>query len=248
MNNIQNQIEKCEQAIEQVRLMINNQKRPSQTINYTNVYNELYALIHLIPNEYSAYRDRLRDKILPNLKTKDQMSSDNFGRPIMIPNNGINPYSFGEAIATIRYLSLAVKKQNTIGDIKKNDEYVNSERISELENVSTQKFDLTKLIKFCKELNHAYVNGSYLTIPLLVRAIIDHIPPIFGKAIFDEVRGSYGTRSFKDNMNKLESCRKIADSIIHTKIRNKEVLPNKTQINFKADLDVLLGEIYRIFK
>jgi hypothetical protein len=42
-----------------------------------------------------------------------------------------------------------------------------------------------------------------------------------------------------------KSSRKIADSYLHTHIRNKETLPNKTQINFKYDLDVLLQEIVR---
>jgi len=111
MAKLQSQVEKCQQAIDQVRSMINNQKLQSQIISYTNLYNELYTLIPLIPNEFSAYRDRLRDKILPNLKTKDQPGSDNFGRPIMIPNNGINPYSFGDAIATVHYLSMAMKKE-----------------------------------------------------------------------------------------------------------------------------------------
>jgi len=45
-----------------------------------------------------------------------------------------------------------------------------------------------------------------------------------------------------------KSSRKIADAFLHTHIRNKEVLPNKTQVNFSRDLDVLLGEIVRILK
>jgi len=131
----------------------------------------------------------------------------------------------------------------------KHVEYVDINRIMELNNITTNNFDLTKLIQFCIELNRAYNKKSYLTIPLLVRAIIDHVPPIFGKQNFTEVCGSCGTKSFKESMNILDkSSRKIADSIIHTQIRNKEVLPNETQINFKADLDVLLAEIYRILK
>lgn len=48
-------------------------------------------------------------------------------------------------------------------------------------------------------------------------------------------------------MSRLEnSSRKIADSYLHTKIRKKESLPNKTQVNFSNDIDVLLAEIIRI--
>jgi hypothetical protein len=82
----------------------------------------------------------------------------------------------------------------------------------------------------------------------LVRSVIDHIPPLFGKTNFAEVCGSHGTRSFKDSMNKLESCRKIADSYLHTQIRNRESLLTRTQIDFRADLDVLLQEIVRVKK
>lgn len=84
---------------------------------------------------------------------------------------------------------------------------------------------------------------------MIVRAIIDHIPPVFGKSNFAEVCGGYGTKSFRDSMNNLDkSSRKIADAYLHTPIRAKEVLPNRTQVNFKHDLDVLLQEIERVNK
>ncbi|WP_281636648.1 hypothetical protein [Flavobacterium marginilacus] len=128
-------------------------------------------------------------------------------------------------------------------------EYVHPQRIDELNKLSIEGFDLTKLIGLCNELNVANVNGMYLTIPMLIRAIIDHIPPLFGKATFIELTGSYGGRSFQEIMMRLEkSSRKIADSFLHQPIRNKEILPTETQINFKNEIDVLLGEIVRIHK
>lgn len=47
----------------------------------------------------------MRDKILPNLKTSDLISVNQFGQQLVTPQNGINPYSFGEVIATITYLN-----------------------------------------------------------------------------------------------------------------------------------------------
>jgi len=127
--------------------------------------------------------------------------------------------------------------------------YVDLDRINEITNLDNDSFDFTKLIAFLKELNSSYFNSSYLSIPLLVRAIIDHIPPIFGKEKFAEVCNNYGSRSFKENMNNLNnSSRKIADSFLHSRIRKQENLPNITQINFRNDLDVLLQEIVRIKK
>ena len=129
------------------------------------------------------------------------------------------------------------------------DSYVDLKRIDEISNISASEFDFTKLVALLKELNIAYYNGLYFSIPPLVRAIIDHIPPVFSKVNFKEVCGSCGTKSFKENMNILDkSSRKIADSYLHSQIRRNETLPNKTQINFKNDLDVLLQEIVRIMK
>lgn len=131
----------------------------------------------------------------------------------------------------------------------KSDNFVEPKRIDEIQNIQNTSFDFTKVIALLKELNIAYANGLFLTIPLLVRAFIDHIPPIFNKSDFNEISGSYGTRSFKDSMINLnKSSRKIADSFLHTQIRAQESLPNQTQINFKHDLDVLLQEIVRINK
>jgi hypothetical protein len=131
----------------------------------------------------------------------------------------------------------------------KTDFFVDNSRISEIIQISSSSFDFTKLIQILRELNLAYANSMYLTIPLLIRATIDHIPPVFDKVNFADVCGSYGTRSFKESMNNLEkSSRKIADSFLHTPIRNKETLPTEVQVNFKNDLDVLLQEIVRKMK
>lgn len=125
--------------------------------------------------------------------------------------------------------------------------FVDPKRIEDLEKIRNTHFDLTKLIKKCEELNIAYSTACYFSVGMLTRAIIDHIPPIFGRNSFNEVAGGYGSKSFKDSMMHLnKSSRKIADSFLHTHIRRKETLPTKTQVNFSSDLDVLLGEVIRI--
>lgn len=127
--------------------------------------------------------------------------------------------------------------------------YVNLDRINELRSVNSASYDLSRLVKLCEELNIAFQNISFLSIPMLVRAIVDHIPPIFVLRTFTEVTNNYGTKSFKESMTHLDnSSRKIADAFLHTPIRSKEVLPNYTQIDFSNDLDLLLAEIYRILK
>lgn len=109
------------------------------------------------------------------------------------------------------------------------------------------KFDFSRLLQMLVELDQAFSVENYISVILLVRAILDHIPPIFSLNSFAEVANNSGSKSFKDSMLHLEnSSRKIADSYLHTRIRIKESLPNKTQVNFSNDIDVLLAEIIRI--
>ncbi len=142
------------------------------------------------------------------------------------------------------YIIDQVKKENK--DLGEGSVFVDPERIKQLRKIGKEKFDLSKLIRKCEELNIVYSTKCYFAVGMLTRAITDHIPPIFNKKSFSEVSGSYGTKSFKDSMVHLDkSSRKIADSFLHTHIRRKEILPTKTQVNFSSDLDVLLGEIIR---
>jgi len=85
---------------------------------------------------------------------------------------------------------------------------------------------------------------------MLLRSIINHVPPIFGCKTFSEVVNNYkGSGSFKHSMEYLEiSLRKIADSYLHIPIRKKESLPNLTQVDYSSDLDILLAEICRLLK
>lgn len=105
MNKYREQLDKCTRAVDSIRNMINVRRIPSNAINYNELYSALYQLIPLIPEECHIFRDRLRDKILPNLKTSDLISVNQFGQQVITPQNGINPYSFGEVIATITYLN-----------------------------------------------------------------------------------------------------------------------------------------------
>lgn len=128
--------------------------------------------------------------------------------------------------------------------------YVDATRIEELKSLEGKSFDFSKLIRMCEELNICFAEGCYLAVAMLVRSVLDHVPPIFGCNGFAEVANNYnGSKSFKESMVHLEnSSRKIADSHLHQRIRSSESLPNKTQVNFTNDIDVLLAEIIRILR
>lgn len=129
--------------------------------------------------------------------------------------------------------------------------FVNPIRIDELRGINSNKFDLAKLIQLCEELNNAFITETIYTPLVLLRAIIDHVPPIFGFKTFAEVANNYsdGGKSFKKVMLHLDSpLRNIADHIIHSPVRKKEALPTKNQVDFTQELDLLLSEIVRILK
>ncbi len=141
-----------------------------------------------------------------------------------------------------------LKQQPTKG--KNLESYVDSERMEQLRAINSDRFDLSKLSGLCEELNKSYDSGCYLAVTMLIRAILDHVPPIFDCKSFADIANTYsGPKSFKASMIHLDnSLRKIADAYLHIQIRKSETLPNKTQVNFSPDLDVLLAEIVRILK
>ncbi len=146
-------------------------------------------------------------------------------------------------------ISKPKNKKSFTSETAKESYYIESSIILGLSQIKSEKYDLTKLIQMCKELNDNYSLGNYLASGMLIRSILDHIPPIFEKKTFTEVVNNYGTKSFRDIILPLDvSSRKISDSYLHTPIRNKEILPSKTQVSFQPNMDTLLSEIIRVFK
>lgn len=126
--------------------------------------------------------------------------------------------------------------------------YVDSTRIDELRALPRAAWDLTRLVRMLEELNDAYERGNFQTVPMLVRAIKDHVPPIFGESNFAGVYNN-STKSLKGNLERLEnSLKHIADGQLHMQIRSSEVLPTDSQVDFRSDLAVLLAEIVRRLK
>ena len=120
--------------------------------------------------------------------------------------------------------------------------YVDVSQIAALQGLKGGHWDFSRLVQLCVELNSAHQQDSYLTIAMLVRAITDHVPPIFVQPNFQGVANNYaGQKSFKKSMAHLDgSLRNIADSALHTQIRQRESVPGSTQVNFGADLAELV--------
>ena len=103
------------------------------------------------------------------------------------------------------------------------------------------------VVRICDELNCCFEDGSYFAVGGLLRALLDHVPPVFGFKNFRAVANSHGNRSIRGSLQHLEnSSRKISDSLLHQQIRAKESLPNRVTVDFSSDLDVLLAELIRV--
>jgi len=134
------------------------------------------------------------------------------------------------------------------GSLSKHSDYIAIERIAELDDIESDEFDLERLICLCEEINYAHQGQCHHAVIMLTRAIIDHVPPVFGAENFNEVANnrSGSARSFRDAMQQLNNVsRKIADGHLHLQVRRSEVLPTSQQVDFAGALDVLLAEIVR---
>jgi hypothetical protein len=129
--------------------------------------------------------------------------------------------------------------------------FIADSRIEELRKLASPDFDFQKLIRLCEELNSSYDQGNMYASAMLTRAILDHVPPLFGYKSFIEVANNYSGNghSFKDTMQHLEgAARKISDGHLHMPIRKSETLPTPQQVYCGSQLDALLSEIVRIMK
>jgi len=145
-------------------------------------------------------------------------------------------------------LHVDVKSGNKSTRVKRDELFVAEERIGQLRELHSTKWDFTKLVELCEELNIAAQNQCYLAVAMILRAIMDHVPPLFGFPTFEQVVSNYkGGRAFKDLMNRMDSSiRHVADIYLHRQIRKKQPLPSFQQVNCTTELDVLLTEIMTI--
>jgi len=122
--------------------------------------------------------------------------------------------------------------------------FVSPSIIDELEALSDSSFSTKKLVGYCNELNSSYYHGNLVACLLLIRTIMNYIPPLFSQHSFEQVAADV-PKSQKKAFTHLQSgVRNLADMYAHTPIRQYESYPTRMQVDpFKAQFEVLLQEV-----
>jgi hypothetical protein len=100
--------------------------------------------------------------------------------------------------------------------------------IARLEGLKSSTYDVGALVRMCEEINSSYAHGNVLAAALLMRTVLNHVPPVFGFDTFSQVLANVG-KSLKDSFDHLENgLRKIADFHTHRKIaQSSRILPQR---------------------
>ncbi|MGD9484968.1 hypothetical protein WDH52_17205 [Streptomyces sp. TRM70308] len=115
--------------------------------------------------------------------------------------------------------------------------YVAEDLLAELEAKDTA-FRTDKLLALARELNANYADENPYACQMLLRAILDHIPPIFGQKNFQHVvaHGPWG-KTEKVYMKQLREFRASADDALHRQIGTRTSrfsigdLPTRASVN-----------------
>jgi hypothetical protein len=103
------------------------------------------------------------------------------------------------------------------------DSYIGTQVITAIKSKQgTDQFDRSKLIRLIDELNDNYERANGYAVHALLRAILDHIPPLLGYASFPAAVNNYRwTRTDQAYMRKLLDFKLQADDVLHRQISNK---------------------------
>ncbi len=84
-------------------------------------------------------------------------------------------------------------------------------------------FDYSKLTKLLESLNRNYSNGDAYASAILLRAILDHTPPLLGYDNFGKIVSNYPwSETHKIYMNNLLSFKNEGNDVLHTQISEKK--------------------------
>ena len=116
--------------------------------------------------------------------------------------------------------------------------------IERLSNAQSPTLDVAFLVRMLREINSCFAHGNLVATTLLMRAVLNYVPPLFGHETFPQVVANIG-RSLKDSFGHLENgLRKIADFHTHRRIGPVELYPSPAQVEpFKPQFELLVQQV-----
>ena len=123
-------------------------------------------------------------------------------------------------------------------------QYVNEDLIKELEaKQGHTRFSLDKLLQLLRELNACFRDDHVYACHALVRAIIDHVPPILGCQSFEQAASSYKwTKTDKKYVQRLLEFKVQADDVMHRQIRTSRSVITMHDLLNSGYINALLRE------
>lgn len=122
-------------------------------------------------------------------------------------------------------------------------DYVDAGLISGLSAVRDCPLDTRKLVALLSELNVNYAAGQPYACLMLIRAIMDHVPPIFGHDSYSNIVDQLKlARTDKNYLTQLLKSRFLSDDVLHRHIgRRPDItamhdVPNRMSVNALARL------------
>jgi len=201
------------------------------------------------PDEQTSAIESYR-YLLINIKalSRGLLSSDVCEQLESVPSNIESIYDVYESKAHLDAVCVDIDAElndtTAPGSIAPRTSLVAPQLIEDLSKANSNQFDITKLTGYCKEINSSFYHGNVVASLLLMRTVLNHVPPVFGYKTFSEVTANAG-KSLKDNLEFLENgLRKLADLYAHQPIRKTEQYPTKSQVEpFRAQFELLLHEV-----
>ncbi|WIY05524.1 hypothetical protein QRX60_17345 [Amycolatopsis mongoliensis] len=106
-------------------------------------------------------------------------------------------------------------------------DYVHPDVVAAIEaKMPAARFNCEKLLQLIAELNDNYAHEKTYSSHAILRAILDHVPPIFGFDDFKEAANNYGwgSRNDKNYMTRLLEFKTQAHDVLHRQISRKASL------------------------
>jgi len=130
--------------------------------------------------------------------------------------------------------------------INRYENFLSKEMINKFKLKQHPELKYSRLVVLLDEINSSWNNGNYIAVGLLIRAVMNHIPPALGFKKFEEVANNHKCdRSVKPALEQLQnSAKNLFDIIAHEQISKKEPRNiSGEDVNCRQSLKLLLDEM-----